>query len=141
MYDRDLIYTPELMELFEDKENEISPGWNIQSDDEILEWGRSMADTDFHPAGTCKMGNNFNDDDMIVVDNRMRVKNVENLRVIDGSIMPILISGNPNQITMIIGFKGADYILEDNGGNGDKVYDRMKKSSSNRYYRRSWTNY
>eukprot|EP01084_Bolivina_argentea_P275025 468916_1 len=113
---RDLIYTPELMDLFEEPENEISPGWHIQTDEEILEWGRSTTRTDFHPAGTCKMGNNF-DDEMVVVDNRLRVKGVNNLRVVDGSIMPQLISGNPNQITVIIGLKAADMILEDNGGN------------------------
>ena len=58
-----------------------------------------------------------------VVDDRLRVNSVDNLRVIDGSIMPQLVSGNPNQITIIIGLKGGDMILEDNGGDGTKIYE------------------
>ena len=98
--------------------------WHVQTDEEILEWGRQTTSTDFHPAGTLKMGNTF-DDAMVVVDARLRVKGVKNLRVVDGSIMPQLVSGNPNQITIIIGLKGADMILEDNGGDGTKAYSQQ----------------
>jgi hypothetical protein len=60
------------------------------------------------------MDNNFDSDNMVVVDKRLRVRNTKNLRIADGSIMPTLISGNPNQSTMIIGLKAADMIKEDN---------------------------
>ena len=70
-------------------------------------------------------GNDVDDDDMIVVDERLRVRGVNKLRVIDSSIMPQLISGNPNQITIIIGLKGGDMILEDNGGDGTKIYENI----------------
>eukprot|EP01061_Rhynchopus_euleeides_P035232 TRINITY_DN59353_c0_g1_i1.p1 TRINITY_DN59353_c0_g1~~TRINITY_DN59353_c0_g1_i1.p1 ORF type:complete len:543 (+),score=194.82 TRINITY_DN59353_c0_g1_i1:59-1687(+) len=111
---RELMYAPNLRPLFEDETQEVSPGWSVQSDADILAWGRARATSDFHPASGCKMANDFTEDPMAVVDKDLRVKGTQNLRVVDGSIMPHLISGNPNQVTMIIGFKGADIIQSQN---------------------------
>jgi choline dehydrogenase len=82
------------------------PGPDAKSDDEIMAYVRQYACCDYHPVGTCKMGL----DDEAVVDPKLRVRGVDALRVIDSSIMPVLISGNTNGPTMMIGEKGADLI-------------------------------
>lgn len=88
---------------------EMNPGSDAQSDDELLAFCRGAAQTAYHPIGTCKMGQ----DPMAVVDERLRVRGVERLRVIDASIMPTVTSGNTNAPVIMIGEKGADMILED----------------------------
>lgn len=93
--------------LNENNGKEILPGDNTQSDEEILEFLRNKANTIYHPVGTCKMGN----DDMAVVDNKLKVHGLNNLRVIDASIMPTLISGNTNAPTIMIAAKIVDVIL------------------------------
>jgi len=65
----------------------------------------------FHPTSTCRMGS----DPDAVVDARLRVRGIDRLRIVDGSIMPALVSGNTNAAIVMIGEKGADLILEDAG--------------------------
>ncbi|WP_250461487.1 choline dehydrogenase [Microbulbifer litoralis] len=86
---------------------EISPGPDVQSDDEIDNWLAESCETAYHPCGSCRMGT----DDMAVVDPECRVHGVENLRVIDSSIMPTATNGNLNAPTIMIGEKGADHVL------------------------------
>ena len=85
---------------------EISPGENINSDDDLNNFIRSKGDTAYHPSCTCKMGN----DDMSVVDQNLKVYGVEKLRVVDASIMPNIVSGNLNATTVMIAEKASDLI-------------------------------
>ena len=86
---------------------EIHPGESAQTDDQIFEKSLDRLGTVFHPVGTCKMGN----DELAVVDSELRVHGIENLRVIDASIMPTLISGNTNAPTIAIAEKASESIL------------------------------
>ena len=89
------------------KPEEYRPGVHITDDEELVKAGSDFTQTIFHPVGTCKMGQ----DDMAVVDEKLRVKGIQNLRVIDASIMPNITSGNTNAPTIMIAEKGADMIL------------------------------
>lgn len=91
----------------EHRREELIPGPEIQSDEEILNFIRNTGESVYHPVGTCKMGN----DDMAVVDNHLKVHGIEGLRVADASIMPTLISGNTNATAVLIGERCADFIL------------------------------
>ena len=89
---------------------EMAPGKHIQTDEQILQYLRETASTVYHPIGTCKMGV----DEMAVVSpTDLKVRGMQNLRVIDASIMPKLISGNTSAPSMMIGDKGASMILAD----------------------------
>lgn len=88
---------------------ELVPGAACQSDDEILSAVRRLSTSGLHGVATCRMGR----DEEAVVDNRLRVKGVEGLRVADCSVMPALISGNTNAPAMALGWRAADIILED----------------------------
>ena len=88
---------------------EHMPGPQVASDEDILQYLRAHGNSAHHPAGTCKMGQ----DAMAVVDERLRVRGLDRLRVVDASIMPHVTSGNTNAPTMMIGEKGADMIRQD----------------------------
>ena len=88
---------------------ETNPGQAIQTDKELKEYILNSAGTIFHPVGTCKMGN----DNHAVVDNRLRVHGLKNLRVADLSIAPRIVGGNTNAPAIMIGEKAADMIKQD----------------------------
>ncbi|XP_061189978.1 uncharacterized protein LOC133197787 [Saccostrea echinata] len=88
---------------------ELAPGDSVQTDKQIDEYNRNMADSAYHPSCTCKMGSET--DPMAVVDPSTRVYGVEGLRVVDASIMPSVVSGNLNGPTIMIAEKAADIII------------------------------
>ena len=85
------------------------PEGSPQTDEELLQVARNISQTIYHPTSTCKMGH----DDMAVVDDRLKVHGVANLRIADASIMPAIVSGNTNAPTIMIGEKASDMILAD----------------------------
>jgi choline dehydrogenase len=87
--------------------SEYAPGPDVRSDAEIEAWIRRHVDSNYHLSGSCKMGA----DEMAVVDERLRVHGVDRLRVVDASIMPTLVSGNTNAATIMIGERGAGFVL------------------------------
>jgi choline dehydrogenase len=86
---------------------EVFPGPDVRTDQDLIEFIRRKAETIYHPVGTCRMGPGAD----AVVDARLRVHGVERLRVVDASIMPTLVSGNTNAPTIMIAEKAADIIL------------------------------
>jgi choline dehydrogenase len=91
--------------------DEYVPGYQYRSDDELLDAARRYSQTIYHPTSTCKMGQ----DDMAVVDERLRVHGIRDLRIVDASVMPEIVSGNTNAPTIMIAEKASDLILEDAG--------------------------
>ena len=88
---------------------ERAPDPGCTSDAELLAFARETGTTVFHPTSTCRMGH----DCTAAVDERLRVHGIERLRVVDGSIMPTVVSGNTNAAIVMIAEKGADMILQD----------------------------
>jgi len=88
---------------------EYLPGNDVTTDAGLEAFARERGGTVFHPAGTCRMGG----DARSVVDERLRVRGVERLRVIDASVMPRVVSTNTNAAAIMIGEKGAALVLED----------------------------
>jgi choline dehydrogenase len=88
---------------------ERAPDPNVTSDADLLAFARATGTTVFHPTSTCRMGS----DATAVVDQRLRVRGIAGLRVVDASIMPTVVSGNTNAAVVMIAEKGADMILQD----------------------------
>jgi len=88
--------------------DEILPGSDVRSDDELVDYARRNGATVYHATCTCKMGN----DAMAVVDDTLRVRGIERLRVIDASVMPTVTSTNTNAPTFMIAEKGAAMVRE-----------------------------
>ncbi|MXY65329.1 MAG: choline dehydrogenase [Gammaproteobacteria bacterium] len=99
------IIAQEAMDLY--RGDEIQPGADVQSDDEIDAWVRQNVESAYHPSCSCRMGN----DDMAVVDPETRIRGVDQLRVVDSSIFPIITNGNLNAPTIMTAERGADLIL------------------------------
>ena len=90
---------------------EFMPGVNFQTEEELAHAAGNIGTTIFHPVGTCKMGRP--EDVLAVVDQQMRVKQVKGLRVVDGSVMPLITSGNPNSPIIMIAERAAQSIRAD----------------------------
>lgn len=88
---------------------EMNPGGNVNSFDEWLDFARRTGQSIYHPIGTCRMGG----DDNAVTDPRLRVRGIDKLRVVDASVMPLMVSGNTQGAVMMVAEKGADMILQD----------------------------
>jgi choline dehydrogenase len=88
---------------------ELLPGANCQSDDEILAAFRKLSTCGLHGIGTCRMGG----DERAVLDARLRVRGVLGLRVVDCSAMPGPVSGNTNAPAMALGWQASSLILAD----------------------------
>ena len=89
--------------------DEVDPGAKVSTDEDLLNYCRQRGSTIYHPTSTCRMGN----DPLAVVDQRLRVRGLQGLRVVDGSIMPDLVSGNTNAVIIMIAEKASDMILQD----------------------------
>lgn len=90
-------------------EEETLPGKDVNSEDEILDYARSRGSTVYHAVSSCRMGQ----DPMAVVDDRLRLRGMERLRIADASVMPSMPSANTNAATLMIAEKAADLILQD----------------------------
>ena len=105
---RNLLKTEPLASLVEE---EVLPGTQYKSDDELMGFAKQYGATSFHLVGSCRMGQHS--DGSNVVDPRLRVHGVQALRVIDASVMPTIPSANTAASTMMIAEKGADMVIED----------------------------
>lgn len=93
-------------------EGACSPDEGVDSDIALEAYVRSTAGPAYHPVGTCKMGS----DPLAVVDERLRVRGLQGIRIVDASIMPTVPSGNTNAPSIMVGEKAADMILADRNG-------------------------
>ena len=98
--------TPELAPYYDREE---FPGENLTSDDELIDFARQYGSSCYHLVGTCRMGPAS--DPSAVVDDQLRVRGFEGLRVVDASIMPTVTSGNTYAPTLMIAEKAADLVL------------------------------
>ncbi|WP_039052335.1 GMC family oxidoreductase, partial [Comamonas thiooxydans] len=102
---RGLLHSPTLAKYLQE---ETVPGTQVSTDEQLLDFCKSHGSTGYHLVGTARMGPKS--DPMSVVDDSLRVHGLENLRVIDASIMPAITSGNTYAATLMIAEKGADLV-------------------------------
>ena len=88
---------------------ELRPGIDINDNETLVTEAGKYANTIFHPVSTCRMGN----DDNAVVNDRLVAHGLNNLRIVDASVMPHITSGNTNAPTIMIAEKASDMIIED----------------------------
>ena len=88
--------------------HEMTPGKDVNTDAEWLDFARRNGQTSFHLGGSCKMGN----DSMAVVDSNLKVHGLDGLYVVDASIMPTMVSGNTNAATFMIAEKASDHLRQ-----------------------------
>jgi choline dehydrogenase len=93
------------------KPDEFMPGIAAQSDEALLRAAGQIGTTIFHPVGTCRMG--AADDSGAVVDERLRVRGIRGLRVVDASVMPRITSGNTHAPVTMIAEKASEMIIHD----------------------------
>ena len=103
---RSVIKTKPLSEIIIE---EYLPGKNISTDEELINYCKKTVKTNWHPVGTCKMGRD--NDEMAVLNTKLQVRGVKNLRVFDVSMMPNIISANTNAPAMAIADKATDILL------------------------------
>ncbi len=89
--------------------HEIQPGETVQTDDELNDFIREHVESAYHPSCSCRMGRR--DDPMAVVDPECRVIGVDNLRLADSSVFPVITNGNINAPSIMVGEKASDHIL------------------------------
>lgn len=89
--------------------DEYAPGKDVRTDKEIDDFVRQNAESVYHPVGSCKMGS----DDRAVVDDRLRVRGIDGLRVVDASVMPTIPTGNTNAPTIMIAERSSDFIIQE----------------------------
>ncbi|MEL7536421.1 MAG: GMC family oxidoreductase N-terminal domain-containing protein [Pseudomonadota bacterium] len=94
---------------------ELVPGPDVRSDDELRDMIHRRLGTAYHPVGTCRMGRS--DDPRSVVDPTLKLLGTTNVRVADASIMPSVIAGNTNAVSMVIGEAAAEFVAADNRSN------------------------
>jgi choline oxidase len=90
---------------------EVSPGPSVTTDKQLAAYAKRYSNTVYHPSGTCRMG--ATDDDLAVVDPRLRVRGIDGLRIADASIFPELVRVNPNMTVVMVGSRAAELIRQD----------------------------
>jgi choline dehydrogenase len=106
---REIIAQPAMDEY---RGEEIQPGKDIVTDEQIDAFVREAVESAYHPCGSCRMG--AEDDDMAVIDSQMRVRGLQGLRVIDSSVFPTIPNGNLNAPTIMVAERSADIIKHQN---------------------------
>ena len=87
---------------------EIAPGKDVQTDDEIDAFVRQTLESTYHPCGTCRMG----EDAMAVVDSELRVRGIDGLRVVDSSVFPTEPNANLNAPTIMLAERASDMLRD-----------------------------
>lgn len=93
---------------------EVAPASSVTTDEALSEYGRKVAHTVYHPAGTTKMGN-LSKDEMAVVDPKLRVRGLKGVRIADAGVFPVMTSANPMMTVLGIGERAAEMIAEEAG--------------------------